>query len=41
MLIITRKIDEAIIIELPDSNQLDIIVTKVRWNQVQIGVDAA
>ena len=40
MLVLTRKTNEAIIIELPNGEQVDIIVTQVRGNQVRFGIDA-
>ena len=40
MLVLTRKTDEAIIIELPNGQQVDIIVSEVKGNQVRIGIDA-
>jgi len=40
MLMLTRKVDEAIIIKLSDGQQIDVIVTRVDGNQVCIGADA-
>jgi len=41
MLILSRKEDEAIIIKLPNGDQIDVIVTQINGNQVRLGVDAA
>ena len=40
MLILTRGVDEAIILTLPNGEQIDIIVTEIKGNQVRIGIDA-
>ena len=40
MLVLSRKEDEAIIIKLPNGDQIDVIVTQINGNQVRIGVDA-
>ena len=40
MLVLTRKLVEAFIIEWPDGEQIDIFVTEVREGQINIGVDA-
>ena len=40
MLVLSRKEDEAIIIKLPNGDQIDVIVMQINGNQVRIGVDA-
>ena len=40
MLILSRKEDEAIIIKLPNGDQIDVIVTQINGNHVRVGVDA-
>ena len=40
MLVLTRKVGEAIIIKLPNGQQVDVIVTDIGGSQVRIAVDA-
>ena len=40
MLVLSRKEDEAIIIKLPNGDQIDVIVIRINGNQVKVGVDA-
>lgn len=39
MLKLTRKVDEAVILRLPNDLQIDIAVTGLKGNQVSIGLD--
>jgi len=40
MLVLSRKENEAVIIKLPNGDQIDVIVTQINGNQVRVGVDA-
>lgn len=40
MLVLSRKEDEAIIIKLPNGEQIDVIVTQINGNHIRVGVDA-
>ena len=40
MLILTRRVGESIIIELPTGEQIKVVVLGTKGNQVRIGTDA-
>jgi len=40
MLILTRRIGESIIIELPTGEQIEVTVLGIKGNQIRIGTDA-
>lgn len=40
MLILTRRIGETIVIELPTGEQMQVVVLGVKGNQVRIGTEA-
>lgn len=41
MLILTRRIGETIIIELPDGERIQVVVLGAKGNQVRIGTEAS
>lgn len=41
MLILTRRIGEVLVIELPSGEQIEITVLNVKGNQVRIGTSAS
>jgi carbon storage regulator len=40
MLVVTRRPGEAIVIELPSGELIDVVVLSVKGNQVKLGTDA-
>jgi len=40
MLILRRKIDEVIILELPNGDQIDIVITDINKSSIKVGIDA-
>ena len=39
MLILSRKIDEAVVLQLPNGDEIDVIVTEINGNTIKLGFD--